>query len=757
MKKVISIILIFVMALSVSAFDFVYADSDIKVNINGNIQNYDVMPVIENGRTLVPMRAIFEALGATVQWDDTTKTVTGTKGETKVSLQIGNTSAKVNQTEVTLDVPAKIISDRTMVPVRFISESLGCEVNWDDLTKTVIIKSDSKKLAELKSTLHRNIPEEFEKSKDMKDMFYFAPDAIDEQEKQYAEVKKLGTVVCDEEEFLNAMSHTQGPEFGKYEIIDVQGQPFKKALRLTCTSVPEKDSKLIAKTKATPETTPGGGVAKEDQMLLAYRFRLIDGGREGKATVKVQIQHPETYKKALFAEATAGKEWKIVYMPFKGVKDATDIGIRFGYAEQVVELGGIEIINFGPDFDVSTLPYTSEEYEELKLDASWREDAYKRIEQLRKGDFTVVVKDKDGNVIPNAEVEFDMFEHEFQFGNAYKGAIISDENYIKYHNMNFNAGVNEHVLKWAPFENKPESARSHVDAAKNAGVKYLRGHAIFWEKDFGSDGKTYLTPEYMFTDEVLKNKEVFDEKCRQHVESICTAFKVEMNDWDVVNEIISDKKFREVWGSGIFKQWFDWAREYAGEDCVLYYNETGDVWTEEYHTLIQEMLDNGVDIDALGIQSHYDGGLKMPSELMGLYDSLEKYGLRLKVTEFSCSIADAKLQGNYMRDVMITCFADELMDGFLMWGFYDGNNFKAYSPMYDTNWNIKPAGKVYQDLVYNKWWTKDAKTTTDANGKATVRGFYGDYDVTVNANGKTYTDMVAFHKGYDNVLEIVIE
>lgn len=97
------------------------------------------------------------------------------------------------------------------------------------------------------------------------------------------------------------------------------------------------------------------------------------------------------------------------------------------------------------------------------------------------------------------------------------------------------------------------------------------------------------------------------------------------------------------------------------------------------------------------------------------------------------------------------------MTGFLYWGMWDGSNFAAYSPFFDTEWNIKPAGEQYIDLVYNKWWTKDAKATTDAQGKATIRGFYGDYDITVNANGKTKTVMAAYHKGYENVLEIVIE
>ena len=756
MKKVLSLVLCIVMIASSLTFS-VCATDGIKIRIDGKSQTYDAMPVIENGRTLVPMRGIFESLGAEINWDDTTKTVTGTKGNTSVVLSIGSKVAKINGVETALDVAATIIDSRTFVPVRFISEALGCKVDWEDTTKTVIISSQNKKLASLISTEHRNIPTEFTKSNDLNDIHYFGPESIEIQEKKYAEVKKDGQLICDENEFMAEFNPLQGKDFGSYEIIDVEGQPFKKALRLTCTEVPEKDSKLIIKTKATPETTPGGGVDKKDQMLFVFRFRLVEGGENGLGQVKVQIEHPKTYAKALFAPATAGKDWTIVYMPFKGVQDATNIGIRFGYAKQVIELGGIEILNFGKDYDVTNLPTTSAEYPELIPDAQWRKDANDRIEKIRKGDFTVVVKDKNGNVISDAEVELDMFEHEFQFGNAFKGAIISDQEYIKHHNMNFNAGVAEHSMKWGPYEENPQNAHKQTDAAFKAGVKYLRGHALFWEKDLASDLKSYLTPAYMFTDEVLKNREVFDEKCRQHIEQACTDYKDKVVDWDVVNEIVNNTKLRDVWGNEVFKQWFDWAREYAGDDCMLYYNETGHVWYDEFYTYLDEMTAMGVDFDGIGIQSHYDGGLKMPSELMGLYDSLRKYGKRLKVTEYSNSIPDVNLQGNFTRDALISCFAEEMMDGFLMWGFYDGNNFRAYSPIYDSEWNLKPGGIVYQDLVYNKWWTKDAKAKTDAEGKAVIRGFYGDYDVTVTANGKTYTDMVAFHKGYDNILEITVE
>ena len=101
----------------------------------------DVTPFNTNGRIMVPVRAIFEAIGATVIWDPSARTVTGTKGNREVFLKIDNTLAKINGNEIQLDVPAAIRDSRTFVPLRFVSESLEMDVLWDDSTKTVFITS----------------------------------------------------------------------------------------------------------------------------------------------------------------------------------------------------------------------------------------------------------------------------------------------------------------------------------------------------------------------------------------------------------------------------------------------------------------------------------------------------------------------------------------------------------------------------------------------------------------------------------------
>ncbi|MET3508376.1 copper amine oxidase N-terminal domain-containing protein [Halalkalibacter oceani] len=113
------------------------------VYINGTKQNFQQSAYIKDGTTLVPMRPIFEALGASVQWDNRAKKVTGTKDKRKITLSVGNKKGYITENGVTGSVdlthPAEITNGATMVPLRFISESLGANVKWDSASKSVKI------------------------------------------------------------------------------------------------------------------------------------------------------------------------------------------------------------------------------------------------------------------------------------------------------------------------------------------------------------------------------------------------------------------------------------------------------------------------------------------------------------------------------------------------------------------------------------------------------------------------------------------
>ena len=111
----------------------------IPVILNGVELICDQPPVIDSGRTLVPLRAIFEGLGASVDWDGATRTVTSTLDDTTVVMTVDSAVMYRNGQAVTLDVPAKILSGRTMVPVRAIGEAFGADVRWDGATRTVYV------------------------------------------------------------------------------------------------------------------------------------------------------------------------------------------------------------------------------------------------------------------------------------------------------------------------------------------------------------------------------------------------------------------------------------------------------------------------------------------------------------------------------------------------------------------------------------------------------------------------------------------
>lgn len=118
----------------------------IQIIVDGKMLKVDTDPYIKNDRTMVPMRAIFEALGATVTWDDSTKTAIGVKDDVEVKITIGENMLYKNGEAIELDCAAEITNDRTMVPVRAISEAFDYLVEWDNEAKAVNIVDPSRRV-----------------------------------------------------------------------------------------------------------------------------------------------------------------------------------------------------------------------------------------------------------------------------------------------------------------------------------------------------------------------------------------------------------------------------------------------------------------------------------------------------------------------------------------------------------------------------------------------------------------------------------
>ncbi|MBR6524106.1 MAG: N-acetylmuramoyl-L-alanine amidase [Clostridia bacterium] len=137
--RLLNFLIIIIIILGV--FNSVVLADDIKLFLDGNPISCDVPPTIINDRTMVPVRAFLEALDARVSWNDEKKQVTARTDDTKIILVIGSNVAYVNSVLKSLDSPPVIVNSRTLVPVRFISESLGYEVRWVEKSRSVFIKT----------------------------------------------------------------------------------------------------------------------------------------------------------------------------------------------------------------------------------------------------------------------------------------------------------------------------------------------------------------------------------------------------------------------------------------------------------------------------------------------------------------------------------------------------------------------------------------------------------------------------------------
>lgn len=118
-----------------------FASENVKLVLNGDRIIPDVPPVLEQGTTLVPIRVISQEMGASVNYYEETQQVIINQSDVHIELTIGKVDAKVNGRDVKLLSPAKILRGRTMVPLRFISEAFGANVDWNGTTKTVTITS----------------------------------------------------------------------------------------------------------------------------------------------------------------------------------------------------------------------------------------------------------------------------------------------------------------------------------------------------------------------------------------------------------------------------------------------------------------------------------------------------------------------------------------------------------------------------------------------------------------------------------------
>jgi hypothetical protein len=140
-NKVGVVVLTLLLLTSILAMPLQAGANEIKVYVNGEEVIFDDPPRIEGGRTLVPLRAIAEAMGMPIDWDESTSTITISHDKITLKMIIGSSSPTINGELVPIEVPARIINGRTFVPVRFISDAFGSDVAWLGDSRTIRVNS----------------------------------------------------------------------------------------------------------------------------------------------------------------------------------------------------------------------------------------------------------------------------------------------------------------------------------------------------------------------------------------------------------------------------------------------------------------------------------------------------------------------------------------------------------------------------------------------------------------------------------------
>ena len=141
MKKVLSVLMITIMLFSIMMFPVSADTAEISVYLDAAKIEFDVKPQIINGRTMVPIRAIFEKMGAVVEWDGNTSSAICTKGDTVVKMTVNSMDMYINNQLTKMDISPVVIDGRTLAPARYVAEAFGADVQWSQKNNSVVICS----------------------------------------------------------------------------------------------------------------------------------------------------------------------------------------------------------------------------------------------------------------------------------------------------------------------------------------------------------------------------------------------------------------------------------------------------------------------------------------------------------------------------------------------------------------------------------------------------------------------------------------
>lgn len=504
------------------------------------------------------------------------------------------------------------------------------------------------------------------------------------------------------------------------------------------------------------------------RVLTIVWLRTVSAASEAPGRASLFVERPVTYDKEVFLNMILQPEWRQYLIPFEAsgqfVAQQMRVGLQLAFQEQVIEYGGLAMINYGTSVELDDLPteLNNDYYPGIEPDAPWRTAAADRIEQHRKANLQLQVQDANGNPMPNADVEIEMVHHLYAFGTAVDTRRLAgnsgfDATYqeklldLDGEGHGFNWIVTENALKWRAWEQGWAGTQEETTNALNwltANNIKSRGHVLLWPRwsnmpddmEMNSGNPAYMT-----------------NRINEHLEAILNTSGIRENvrEWDIVNEPahVRDLEFALQGTTGyptgreIYAEVFNAALA-QDPDIKTYINDyeifrNGSVYGGDYtfyKSIIQEIIDAGAQVDGIGIQAHMSSALTAPDSLYAiLEDCYQTFGKTMKITEYDQpEILEDDFAAQYTGDFVTMIFSHPATDGFFTWGFWDGAHWFDNAPFFYNDWTPKPTLTAFTNLIFNEWWTEET-TGTDAEGNLSIRGFKGDYVIRATVNGEEVT------------------
>ncbi len=420
------------------------------------------------------------------------------------------------------------------------------------------------------------------------------------------------------------------------------------------------------------------------------------------------------------------------------------------------------------------------------------------IETYRKGDAKLTITDENGNALPNVTVKAVQKSHEFRFGvNLFMLEELETEEknelYKKYLADVFNMATLP--FYWSDIEPEKGKTRYGKDSPKiyrrpnidlcmefcEANGIEPREHGLAYEHFF---------PKWLKGADTETVKAEYERRCKE----ISERYADRIPTIEVTNEMFWKKSVTDFYRDPEYIEWcFKTARKYFPSNN-LSINDGGNYAyhrNDPYYADIQNALEKGAPIDSVGTQFHMHFPIEKEYEMtrnyydpVYLYRNMDKYASltnKLQITEitipaYSNDPEDEELQAEIIEKLYTTWFSHPAMEQIVYWNMIDGYAYVDspdpdviansqgdmtlgenvyYGALLRFDLSPKPAYHKLKELIQKVWHTEET-LTADANGEVFFRGFYGDYEITIEKDGKNYQKTITLSSKQDGNFNMVI-